>query len=470
MSSPFTQEIPYRDPLLAFAPFVRRPYSVLLDSARQGTPLGRYSFIAADPFRTLTSKNGRGLIDHQETLADPFEILSRELRGMTLDSLPGFPPFQTGVAGYLGYDLCHHLERLPAPSVDDMQFPDLMLGFYDVVLAFDNDQRRAWAISSGLPEPPGPARAARARARAGQFIEILRAAPSRIPEVPVVGGLTAIESNFTRAAYEDAVSRVIDYILAGDVFQVNLSQRLCTDLAPGDSPFALYQRLRAITPAPFAAYLDFGEITLASASPERFLLLRSGWVESRPIKGTRPRGRDADQDRALADELLRSSKDAAENVMIVDLIRNDLSRVCAPGTVQVPALCALESHPTVHHLVSTVTGQLAPGQAAVELLRATLPGGSITGAPKVRAMEIIAELESTRRGPYCGCIGYIAFNGNMDLNIAIRTFTIRGDRVAFQVGGGIVAESDPAREYDETLVKAAALYRALGAPATLLEA
>jgi para-aminobenzoate synthetase component 1 len=256
------------------------------------------------------------------------------------------------------------------------------------------------------------------------------------------------------------VERVRQYILAGDVFQANLSQRFegtCTL-----EPFDFYRRLRDVNPAPFAAYLQCEQFAVASASPERFLQVTpEGAVETRPIKGTRPRGPTPDEDEAQIAELLASEKDRAENVMIVDLLRNDLSKVCRPGTVHVPALCALESHPTVHHLVSTVTGLLEPGRTGVELLRAAFPGGSVTGAPKVRAMEIIAELEPVARGVYCGAIGYVSVTGAMDTCIPIRTATLRDGRAWFHAGGGIVADSDPALEYNETLAKAAGIVRAL---------
>jgi para-aminobenzoate synthetase component 1 len=279
--------------------------------------------------------------------------------------------------------------------------------------------------------------------------------------VPEIAGETRMTSNFARPAYEAAVARVVEYILAGDIFQANLSQRFLAELPPGLDAFGLYLRLRQRNPAPFAAYLDAGGVQIASASPERFLELRGRQVETRPIKGTRPRGATPEEDRRLGEELLGSEKDRAENVMIVDLLRNDLSRVCRDHTVLTPEICVLESFATVHHLVSTVTGELRPGLDAVDLLRATFPGGSITGAPKIRAMEIIAELEPTARGPYCGAIGWMGADGWMDTSITIRTFAIRDGKVAFQAGGGIVADSDPAAEYEETLAKARALLDSL---------
>jgi para-aminobenzoate synthetase component 1 len=258
----------------------------------------------------------------------------------------------------------------------------------------------------------------------------------------------------------DAVARVIEYIRAGDIFQANLSHRL---EAPLDgTPLELYRRLRTRNPAPFAAFLDFGELAVASSSPERFLRVApGGQVETRPIKGTRPRGLGPEHDAALALALAESEKDRAENVMIVDLLRNDLSRVCRPGTVRVPQLFALEQYATVHHLVSTVVGELEPEHDAVDLLRAAFPGGSITGAPKVRAMQIIAELEPTQRAVYCGAIGYLSTSGALDTSVVIRTCLVRGRDVYFQVGGGIVADSDPEQEYRETLDKAGGLLAAL---------
>ena len=275
-----------------------------------------------------------------------------------------------------------------------------------------------------------------------------------------MAGSLDLRSSFSREAYLEAVERVREYIFAGDIFQANLSQRL---EAPLDEPaWELYKRLRAINPAPFAAYIETGEATIMSASPERFLRVSTDrTVETRPIKGTSPRGIGPEHDAALGQALIESEKDRAENLMIVDLLRNDLSRVCVPGTVRVPELFLLENYPTVHHLVSTVVGVLPPKADAVDLLQASFPGGSITGAPKVRAMEIIAELEPSRRGVYCGSIGYLSVTGALDTNIVIRTYLALERRVYFSVGGGIVADSDPTAEYEETLTKARALIAAL---------
>ena len=460
MPSVLSLEVPYVDPVSAFAAFAGRPGSVFLDSAQAGERQGRYGFIAADPFLIQTSKDGRISAGDQTFTGDPFAVVAKLLDRFPLRRTPGLPPFQSGAAGYLGYDLCHHLERLPAPERDDMQFPDLALGFYDAIVAFDLLDERAWIISSGYPETSPEARLIRRRLRLEEFSRRLERATALDPAAAAAGD-AAIRSNFTRADYEAAVQRVIDYILAGDIFQANIAQRFSAELPEDLSPLDLYRRLRARNPAPFAAYLDFGDVAVASASPERFLKLQDGLVETRPIKGTRPRGATLEEDDASARELLASEKDRAENVMILDLLRNDLSRVCRDHTVLTPEICALESFATVHHLVSTVTGELKPDMGPVDLLRATFPGGSITGAPKTRAMEIISELEPTRRGPYCGAIGYIGFDGTMDLNIAIRTYAIKGRTVTFQAGGGIVADSDPAAEYEETIAKARALIGAL---------
>ena len=455
------REIAWLEPLAAFEAVRGLGWPVLLDSARADPRLGRWSYIAADPYLRLTSKDGRITLGERSFTGDPFAVLQRALAHYRLDHDPALPvPFQTGAVGWFGYDLAHHLERLPHPAADDLAFPDLAVGFYDTVLAFDGQERRAWLMTSGWPEGTPEASMHRRKARADQFADLLGRVPEPVP-VPAVGGEVGLRSNFTRSAYERAVGQVIDYILAGDIFQANISQRFSAELPAGLDAWGLYRLLRERNPAPFAAYLNTGEVQIVSASPERFLELRERQVETRPIKGTRPRGATPEEDRRLGAELLASEKDRAENVMIVDLLRNDLSRVCRDHTVLTPEICLLESFATVHHLVSTVTGELRPGLDAVDLLRATFPGGSITGAPKIRAMEIIAELEPTRRGPYCGAIGWLGGDGWMDTSITIRTYAIKDGMVAFQAGGGIVADSDPAAEYEETLDKARALIEAL---------
>ena len=481
------------EPVDVAARFLDLPYLLFLDSATGATarsevhPLGRYSFLSADPGFLIRCRNGHTEIgppdgERRHEPGDPLVAVREILRPFAADAVSGLPPFQGGAAGYVGYDYGSLLERLPASRHDDLAVPEVLLGLYDWVIAWDHRLGTAWVISTGMPET-GATRERRAKERLAMVWERLRRTaprstgraptareprPVSAPSYPVMGvengERIGLRSTFTHRGYLDAVARVREYIIAGDIFQANLSQRFQAVLAL--SPFDLYRRLRRRNPAPFAAYLDFGELTVLSASPERFLLLdeKGRHVETRPIKGTRPRGLGPMHDAALGRALSESDKDRAENVMIVDLLRNDLSRVCRAGTVRVPELFALEQHPTVHHLVSTVVGELEPDADAVALLQAAFPGGSITGAPKVRAMEIIAELEPTRRGVYCGSIGYISTSGAMDTSIVIRTYVALEGQVYFQAGGGIVADSDPELEYRETLDKARALIDTLATP------
>ncbi len=380
-----------------------RPFPVVLR--------GAWSLSAADPFLVLTAKGDRISVwregRERTSRGNPFDALHELLRDCA---------GREGVAaGAFGYDLAGHLERLPRKAVDDLRFPDLVLGFY----------------GPGRPSAIG----------AADY------------EDAFGGGAATAGPTFDRERYLDAVRRAKEYIVAGDVYQVNLSQRFHARVDA--DPWDVWQALCAESPAPHAAFVGFGRRALLSISPERFLELREGRLLTRPIKGTRRRGP------GMAEELLASPKDDAELAMIVDLERNDLGRVCAPGSIRVTAPKTLETHPTVYHLSATVEGRCAKGP--VDVLRATFPGGSITGAPKIRAMEIIDELEPSRRGFYTGAIGTIGFDGSMDLSIAIRTVQADGTDYYYQAGGGIVADSDPAAEYDETLAKAAAMARALGA-------
>jgi len=465
-------------PSEACARFLDLPFPLLLESALRSERLGRFSYLAADPWLVLRSK-GAAVEWHsregvERSAGDPFAALQTALARNALDAMPGLPAFQGGAAGYLAYDLCHQLERLPSPGFDDLDLPELCLGLYDWTIAWDHVEGRTWLFSTGLPKGGGP-RSERAEARARMVRERLAAGATKPgppaqdrwassaraagPPTHAVSGMPGVSSTFSRAGYLRAVERTREYIWAGDIFQANLSQRLEAEVS--DHPFALYTRLRHRNPAPFAAYFDIGRAVVVSASPERFLRLSGECVETRPIKGTSPRGWTPRHDSALGEALSESEKDRAENVMIVDLLRNDLSKVCRDHTVEVPELCQIERYATVHHLASTVVGRLRPGLGPVDLLRATWPGGSITGAPKVRAMEIIAELEPTRRSVYTGSVGYFSFGGAVHTNIAIRTFIVKGGRGYFQVGGGIVADSDPGREYEETLDKARGMVAAL---------
>jgi para-aminobenzoate synthetase component 1 len=442
--------------------FLDLPYPVFLDSAAPGGTTGRYSYLAADPFMVLKSRGRTVTIETaagRETCdADPLQALRSLLADHRSVKLPGLPPFQGGVIGYWSYDLGRLLERLPEWSEDDMGLPDLCLGFYDWCLAEDHLTGGTYLFSQPHPGPGDDHAAARMESVLDRIARVRE--NSRGLDADPPGARSPLRSNFTREGYLSAVRRVKEYLLAGDIYQANISQRF--EVGFDGDPWALYQDLRRANPAPFAAYLGSPEATVLSASPELFLNLVGDRVETRPIKGTRPRGSSPESDRALARELCQSPKDRAENVMIVDLLRSDLGKLCRIGSVETPQLFALEGHPTVWHLVSTVTGALPPGLGAVDILGACFPGGSVTGAPKVRAMEIIEELEPVRRGVYCGAIGYMAFNGDMSTSIAIRTMVLSGGRLTFHAGGGIVADSDPEEEHQETLDKAAGLMRALG--------
>lgn len=411
-----------------------------LESSGPADPRGQHSYWMKEPTAKLVWKRGQGHFGDGawQPLPDPWAVLRGWLRDQRRPLDPSGPPFQGGIAGYFGYGLAHLFERIPPPTFDEFDWPDLCVGLFESAQLYDPKEPPAWPVTA---EPLGTPRVPAAR---GQF---------------PVPGIPGVFSNFTREAYLAAVQRAIAYIHAGDCFQVNLSQRL---VAPAQHPVRLFEKLRLRSPAPFSGILLAEDFAVVSASPERFIRLdAAGRLETRPIKGTRPRRQPVEADAAAAQELLDSPKDRAENVMIVDLLRNDLGRVCEFGSVRVAAVCELESYRNVHHLVSVVEGQLRPGLDAFDVLRATLPGGSVTGAPKVRAMEIISELEPTARGPYCGCLGWIGFDGAMDTSILIRTFSSRGGWLQFPVGGGIVADSDPEAEYEETLHKAAGLLRAL---------
>lgn len=453
----------------AFEFFRDRPSSFFLDSGMDPQKLGRYSFMGSDPFLVLMSRGKEVSLLHRggkrETIwGNPFDVANDLLDEYKLDPMPSPVPLVGGAVGYFSYDLCHFIEHLPSTAVDDLQLPECYLGFYDAVVAFDHLEGRAYVASTGFPEKESARRKSRAEGRLRELKAILSQASSlslgnKLHNGGAIGEGVSLMSNFTREDYLRAVETAREYIIAGDIFEVNLSQRFEAELAI--PPYDLYQRLRRINPAPFACYLNFDGVTVVSASPERFLRLKGDSVQTRPIKGTRPRGKNRAEDKALAQELRNSVKDRAENVMIVDLERNDLGRVCRYGTVKVTELWLLEKFPTVFHLTSTVEGRLRPDKSRIDLLKACFPGGSITGAPKVRAMEIIDELEPTKRSIYTGNIGYLSFNGEMDLNIVIRTFLVKEGKAYFQVGGAVVYDSNAEAEYIETLDKARALIQAL---------
>lgn len=446
----FCAELPYRsDAGGYFAAIAGLPSAAWLDSGG----MARYDILTAAPQRTVA-------LD-ADADGDPFAQLREELgtRAVPVEGVP----FAGGALGYWSYDLARSAMHLPDIAQDSERLPLMAVGIYDWALVLDHELRTARLVSHR--------RYAETEVLLPQLLQRLQGdAPSR-DDFRVHG---RIESNFTRESYRAAFAAVQGYLQAGDCYQINLAQRFGA-AASGDA-IGAYLELRRLSPAPYAAFLNLPQVQVLCASPERFLGVRGGRVETRPIKGTRPRGRDADEDARLMQELCANPKDRAENLMIVDLLRNDLGKSCVPGSVRVPKLFEVESYANVHHLVSTVVGELAPGRDALDLLRDCFPGGSITGAPKQRAMQIIEQLEPHRRGVYCGTIGYVGFDGNMDTNIAIRTMVYSENHIRCWAGGGIVADSQCEAEYQETLDKASAMLRVLqkfggsldwpGAPAT----
>ncbi len=462
--------IPWVEPALAFTALAAcenpLPGLAFLDSAGAVRDVSRWAVLAADPFEIIEARipeTNAGTLSREAGTGDPFNALAGALARFSAPPGP-FPYARGGMIGYLGFGLRHFIERLPRHHPEPME-PALWFGLYDTLLLFDRLRRRAWLVSTGLPETSARAAARRRRERARTFKSLLATARAPSDERP----LAPLESSTTfpegfspamdQAAFGEAVEGARTLISAGDIYQVNLSYAV---EAPSALPAPLlYERLRGISPAPFGAYLDPGAFQVLSNSPERFLLLDSGRVETRPIKGTRPRHADGVEDARQAAELLASAKDRAEHLMIVDLERNDLGRIAVPGSVRVEGLGGLESYASVHHLVSVVSASPREGIGPIDILRACFPGGSITGAPKIRAMEVIEALENGPRGIYTGAIGGIDFSGRMDFSVAIRTGIVRDGSVRFHVGGAIVADSKPEEEYRETLTKAEAFARLL---------
>ena len=437
------------------------PYSFILDSAMHSDTLGQYSFIGSCPFLRITSKGSQVKIwentELTELCANPFNILKQYLHQYPFKNHTKFP-FIGGSVGYMAYDLCHQLEKLPKQAIDDINLPEMIMGFYDGIIIVDHFSNETYAVSAGLPYSSKEY----AKEKVKKLKLMIESSP--VPDYtyldkPYKQHEVNLKSNFTPENYCKAINHVREHIRCGDIYQMNMTQRFTTFI--NRHPLNIYETLRTINPAPFASFFDFGDFQLVSSSPERFLKITEGIVETRPIKGTMPRGKTEKEDNENYLALKNSTKDRAENLMIVDLMRNDLGRVCKFGTVTVPELFTIEKYPTVFHLVSAVTGKLRDDCDAIDCITAAFPGGSITGAPKVRAMEIIDELEPTRRHIYTGSIGYIGFDGDMDINIAIRTILINKETALYQVGGGIVWDSTAEKEYQETLDKGAALKKAL---------
>lgn len=464
---PIVEEIsPKMSTLQIYEVFRNEPYSYLLDSGLKHENLGRYSFAGGDPFLIFSARGNNCVSRYPGKYTyymreNPFDCLQKLIGRYSNSFAPGLPMASGGAVGYFAYDTGRCLEKIPRCTVDDLGLPECIMPFYDRGVILDHMEDKAYLFSTGFPftGKEGVARRdERYRDLCRRFRDAREESNGHVQEFDIKG--RDLRSNFSKEKYLTVVEKALHYIGQGDIYQVNMTQRFEARL--DSPPWDLYRRLRSLNPAPFASFLNFPEVTVVSSSPERFLRQEGSFIETRPIKGTRRRGSTKEEDRALRRELLESGKDKAELVMIVDLERNDLSRVCATGTVDVPELFTLEEYATVYHLVSTVTGSLPPEKDIIDVLKASFPGGSITGAPKIRSMEIIEELEPVRRGIYTGSIGYIDFSGQADLNIVIRTIIVKGNRVYFQVGGGIVADSSPEAEYQETLDKAKALLGALG--------
>jgi aminodeoxychorismate synthase component I len=473
-------------PLAALEELRQDGYPVLLESARVNGKIGRYSFVTADPYLIFRSRGETVELILPETPAGkygrrattkrkPLLKLRDLLNNYRTARVPGLPPFTGGAVGFFSYDFVHQVERLPRRAAADLDIPEAYFIFVDLVVAFDHILNSAWVIvNPGAREQelgfrrPGPEQWERLHDEAAAR---LFATTARMEAAAKKGDASAFEtkqeardysltSNLTQSRFESMVARCKEYIAAGDIYQANLSQRFSADIGGADA-LRLYKILRSGNPSPFAAWLDFGDVQLVSSSPERLIRLCEGIADTRPIAGTRRRGADHAETQELSAELLTNEKERAEHIMLLDLERNDLGKVCEYGSVAVDEMMVVEDYSHVIHIVSNVRGRLTPGRDAFDLVRAVFPGGTITGVPKVRCMEIIDELEPVARGPYTGSIGYFSNSGDMDLNIIIRTFVVKDGIAHVQVGAGIVADSDPAREYFETLQKAEALRKAL---------
>jgi len=453
---------------LAYPPgFAPAPNAFLLESVVGGERIARYSFVAVDPDATFTARRDRIVIRRRAGQSeeihshDPLAELQKIMRPYKAVALPNLPRFTGGVVGYAAYDMVRYYERLGDAPTDDRNLPDLSFGLYRTMVIFDHVSKTIKVVANAhVSDDPGSAyrEATEAiertigRIRGGNGQGVGEVMLDHLPEIP-------FESNFARPQFEKAVDRCKEYIRAGDIFQVVLSQRLA--VAAQARPFDIYRALRVVNPSPFMFMLKTPEVTLVGSSPEILCRVENNVVTSRPLAGTRPRGATEEEDKALEEELLADGKERAEHIMLVDLARNDVGRVAEPRSIELSDVMTIERYSHVMHIVTDVKGTLAAGKTAFDALRASLPVGTVSGAPKIRAMEIIDELEPTRRGPYAGAVGYVDFGGNMDTCIALRTMVIVDGKVYAQVGAGIVADSVPAREYEETINKAKALLRAI---------
>jgi para-aminobenzoate synthetase component 1 len=471
--SPVIREIPFEGPDRVYEKLLSKN-SFLLESVKGPAAISRYSFICMDPYLVYKVKNGIVEIEYggKKTVSsrNPLARLKELVTIYRQKEVEGLPPFQGGAAGIFCYDFARYLERLPCTAADDIDLPDAHFFMIDRLVAFDHLKRKSWIIVCpgvrqtvlGYTEIQG-AEISHKDESEGVVDEIheriLKGRPAVSTSKHATQKVEFIDET-GKARYMDMVRKAKEYIAAGDIFQANLSLRVSA--RTGDrEPWEIYRTLRGINPSPFSAFMDFGDYHIVSSSPERLVRVRGGIVDTRPIAGTRPRGHSTREDEILRRELLLNEKERAEHIMLIDLERNDLGRISEYGSVVVDELMATEEYSHVMHIVSNVRGVLAAGKDCFSAVRAVFPGGTITGVPKVRCMEIIDEIERTRRGPYTGSLGYIGFNGNMDLNIVIRTFLLKGGAAYIQAGSGIVADSDPEREYHESMKKAEALIRTL---------
>lgn len=469
---PIFREVPFQSPFEVYKR-VRSENSLLLESLKGPEQISRYSFIGIEPYLIFRSKDGLIEIDSLgrkvASRKKPLQYLRELVAAVGQDPLDGLPPFQGGAAGMFSYDFVRYFEKLPAGADDDLHIPDAHFFLFDRVVAFDLQEKKCWIIICPAARETVPGFSGSSKSRkelleeAWGQIERLAALIDGNPKA-VQGGpalqTIAVTAETGKEQYMAMVRRAKEYIASGDIFQANLSLRLSAYIGDTD-PLVIYGILRQINPSPFAAYLDLGDYQIASSSPERLVRVNGRSVDTRPIAGTRPRGKDLQGDDEMKIELLLNEKERAEHIMLIDLERNDMGKVCDYGSVHVDELMITEQYSHVIHIVSNVRGVLAKGMDCFDVIRATFPGGTITGVPKVRCMEIIDELEPKRRGPYTGSIGYIGYNGTMDLNIIIRTFLIKDGKAYVQAGAGIVADSDPEREYFESLKKAEALINTL---------
>jgi anthranilate synthase component I len=451
-------------PVAAFLKLDRGDYSFLLESVEGGEKWGRYCFLGGEPSIVFQSKGSRVEITrngHSEVQdgVDPLDALKRLMQDYHPVEVEGLPRFFGGAVGYLTYDMVRFFERLPDQTVDDLNVPDSMFMITDTIVIFDHMLQKIKVVSNALVDGPPEKAYQEALAKIDQLIARLRQPVPPQPRRPLPLGQLPLTSNFTKEAYKAVVERAKEYIRAGDVIQVVPSQRFRAPIAV--EPFDIYRALRTVNPSPYMFYLKFGDLRLVGSSPEVNVRLEGSLIELRPLAGTRRRGRHPAEDLEIAAELMQDPKERAEHIMLVDLGRNDVGRVAKIGSVKVTELLQVEKYSHVMHLVSHIVGELAEGKDSYDVMRATFPQGTVSGAPKIRAMEIIEELEPTKRGPYAGAVGYFGYSGNMDTCIALRTMTVKGHTAYLQAGGGVVADSVPEMEYEETLNKARALMRAV---------